>query len=177
MMLPYLGSTILDVSLKNALSLCQRVILVTGFRGQELMALYQHHPRIHLVYNEHYQQGMFSSIRCAVSQINSDYFFITHGDMPCIPPAVFYHLWQQRGTCALLPCYQGQQGHPVLLPSTLKELILKAADDSQMRSILQTVENRLVPIENAAICRDIDTEGAYQQLLTDEHNNSETGDQ
>ena len=39
-MLPYRQSTILDESLKNALVLCDRVILVVGHRADELISRY-----------------------------------------------------------------------------------------------------------------------------------------
>ncbi len=36
MMLPRQQGTILDTSIKNALQFCSRIILVTGYRGNEL---------------------------------------------------------------------------------------------------------------------------------------------
>lgn len=36
MMLPWEQGTILDTSIKNALQFCSRIILVTGYRGNEL---------------------------------------------------------------------------------------------------------------------------------------------
>ncbi len=44
LMLPYRQSTILDESLKNALVLCDRIILVVGHRADELISRYANHP-------------------------------------------------------------------------------------------------------------------------------------
>ncbi|WP_419831933.1 NTP transferase domain-containing protein [Endozoicomonas atrinae] len=75
------SETILDCSIANALCFCQRVILVTGYRGEEIHSRYENHPRIKLVHNPSYSLGLFSSIQTGISHCETDYLFITHGDM------------------------------------------------------------------------------------------------
>ncbi|MDA6076735.1 NTP transferase domain-containing protein [Edwardsiella anguillarum] len=82
MMLPYRGGTLLDASINNALGFCQQIILVVGFRADELLQRYGDHPRIRTVVNLDYRSGLFSSVRCGAAAVQSDYCFISHGDIP-----------------------------------------------------------------------------------------------
>ncbi|STW28899.1 CTP:molybdopterin cytidylyltransferase [Klebsiella michiganensis] len=82
MMMPWGEGTILDSALASALAFCDRVVLVTGFRGDELAACYRDHPGVEVVFNPQYQDGMFSSIQCGVGHIRASRFFLALGDMP-----------------------------------------------------------------------------------------------
>lgn len=165
MMLPYGSGTILDASLKNALAFCQRVILVVGHRGEELQERYLERPDIVVVHNPDYRQGLGSSIRCALAASDADYLFISHGDLPCIPRDVYQQLWQARGCEALFPTWQGEAGHPVLLPKSLARELAAAPVQSSIRRWLQGHPHRMVPVDSAAILFDVDTPERYQALL------------
>lgn len=165
MMLPYGSGTILDASLKNALVFCQRVILVVGHRGEELQARYGSRPDIVVVHNPDYRQGLGSSIRCALAASDADYLFISHGDLPCIPREVYQQLWQARGCEALFPTWQGEAGHPVLLPKSLARELAAAPVQPSVRRWLQGHPHRMVPVDSPAILFDVDTPERYQALL------------
>lgn len=165
LMLPYRGQTILDQSIENALSHCSRVILVVGYRGEELLLRYQLDDRIVVVINAHYQQGMFSSIRCGVALVNSEHFFICHGDMPCISPATYQTLWQERGQYTLFPGNETKPGHPVLLPQSLIPPILHAQPSSSMKALIMGQPVRYLQLNLAELYLDVDTPAAYQRLL------------
>lgn len=74
MMMPWGEGTILDSALASALAFCDRVVLVTGFRGDELAACYRDHPGVEVVFNPQYQDGMFSSIQCGVGHIRASFW-------------------------------------------------------------------------------------------------------
>ncbi|MFK0570442.1 NTP transferase domain-containing protein [Endozoicomonas sp.] len=161
------GETILDCSIANALCFCQRVILVTGYRGEELHARYDNHPRIKWVHNQEYHLGLFSSIQAGVSHCETEYLFITHGDMPLIPPTVFSELWRQRDVDTLFPVVNSldeQPGHPVLLHRSGFEAVLNAPPQSRMKSLLLAGPHRFITVGTDAIHQDIDTPERYQQF-------------
>ncbi len=155
----------LDASLKNALAFCQRVILVVGHRGDELQARYLELPDIVVVHNPDYRQGLGRSIRCALAASDADYLFISHGDLPCIPRDVYQQLWLERGREALFPTWQGEAGHPVLLPKSLARELAAAPVQPSVRRWLQGHPHRMVPVDNPAILFDVDTPERYQALL------------
>ncbi|MCJ8234048.1 NTP transferase domain-containing protein [Aeromonas veronii] len=167
-MLPYCQGTMLDASLKNAQAFCQRVILVVGHRGEELQARYGSRPDIVVVHNPDYRQGLGSSIRCALAASDADYLFISHGDLPCIPRDVYQQLWQARGEFALFPSFEGEAGHPVLLPKSLARELAAAPVQSSVRRWLLQRPNRSIPVESPAILFDIDTPERYQALIRGE---------
>lgn len=167
LLLPYQGQTILDVSINHALCFCSRVIVVAGFRAQELIQRYIHDPRINVVINPHYHDGMFSSIQIGIRAVSSDYFFITHGDMPCINISVFAKLWQSRGQQVIFPGNKSHSGHPVLLPKQIIATILAQSSNSKMKPlIMQFGACYLGLTADDGIYLDIDTPTKYQLLLS-----------
>lgn len=66
MMLPWQQGTILDTSIKNALQFCSRIILVTGYRGNELHERYANQSNITIIHNPDYAQGLLTSVKAAV---------------------------------------------------------------------------------------------------------------
>ncbi len=165
MMLPYRGGTLLDASLKNALSACQRVILVVGHRGDELMSRYAYHPNIEVIENPDYRAGLAGSVQLGVAACQSEHLFITHGDLPCLSRPVFEALWHQRGEQTLLPCHNEKAGHPVLMPRSLARALARAELTGPVRRWLLSHPHRHVALEWQAILLDVDTPQAYRELL------------
>ncbi len=76
--------TILDTSIKNALQFCSRIILVTGYRGNELHERYANQSNITIIHNPDYAQGLLTSVKAAVPAVQTEHCFLTHGDMPTL---------------------------------------------------------------------------------------------
>ncbi|RLM31185.1 CTP--molybdopterin cytidylyltransferase [Brenneria salicis ATCC 15712 = DSM 30166] len=165
MMLPFQGGTVLDSALANALAFCDRVVLVTGYRGDVLQRRYAGHPRIVARHNADYPQGMFSSIRCGVAATQPGPFFLALGDMPTVTPRVYQQLWRQRDDQCLIPVHAHGKGHPVLLPAGLRAAIGAHSGDASLRQLIQDYGARLVPVDDPAIHWDMDTPRQYAQLL------------
>ncbi|PSU28118.1 molybdenum cofactor cytidylyltransferase [Photobacterium aquimaris] len=165
-MLPYNNSTLLDVAIKHALQFCSRVIVVAGYRADELVLRYQYQQHIKVVVNADYQQGMLSSIQKGITAVTSARFFITHADMPCIDPQVFRMLLQVRHATAVFAGNQHQTGHPVLIDSVLIPSILALPITAKMKQVLQTGTEHYLQLNAASgIYYDIDTPEKYQQLI------------
>ena len=81
MMLPCQDGTILDASIKNAQSFCSHIILVIGFRHQELAERYSSHQGITIVYNPDYQHGLFSSVQAGAQALIHDYCFFGYNEL------------------------------------------------------------------------------------------------
>lgn len=158
MMLPWHGGTILDASIKNALQFCNRVILVSGHRATEIHKRYANQPNIIITYNPDYAQGLFTSIKVAATAVRSEYCFITHGDMPELNRDIFRKIWALRNDSALIPCYQGQPGHPILLS---KKCLLQAISQPNVNSMRQALlrgKHNIAEMNDPRITLDIDTQ-------------------
>lgn len=165
MMMPWGEGTILDSALASALAVCDRVVLVTGFRGDELKAYYQDHPRIDIVHNVSFEDGMFSSVQRGAAAVTAERFFLALGDMPEVTPGVYRTLWAQpeRGAC-LIPGYDRGKGHPVLLPQRALALIRNAPPGSTMKDVVRQLETKVVPVNAQGIHWDVDTPVDYERV-------------
>ncbi|UJF18339.1 molybdenum cofactor cytidylyltransferase [Vibrio sp. SS-MA-C1-2] len=165
MMLPYKEGTILDISIDNALTFCRRVILVAGFNAEQLIERYQDRAEILVVTNETYLSGMFSSIQRGVAEVETEHFFIAHGDLPCLTYHIYEQMWQQRGDEVVMPIYGDKNGHPVIFPNKWRSVLLSQPLDSKMKKLVMSSNPTFVTLESAEILHDIDTPDAYQTLL------------
>ena len=165
MMLPWGKGTILDSALASALAFCDRVVLVTGFRGDELAACYQDHPGVEVVFNPQYQDGMFSSVQCGVSHIRDSRFFLALGDMPEVTPGVYRRLWDNPDAeSCLIPAYERGKGHPVLLPQRAISLIHRAPQGATLRDVIGQMAVRVIPVTSQGIHWDVDTPQQYLEV-------------
>ena len=165
MMLPFGSGTLLDACLTNALASCERVILVAGVRGEELIERYSGHPRITTVINPVVETGLFSSIQCGLRQVERPYVFIAHGDMPYLTADIFKSVWEARCDRAILPTFEGKNGHPVLLPQSMAQQMASAPAQDSAKQWLMRAPHQFLPVQNANIQLDIDTPEQYQQIL------------
>ncbi|TGC06446.1 molybdenum cofactor cytidylyltransferase [Escherichia sp. E2593] len=157
MMLPWQQGTILDASIKNALQFCSRIILVTGYRGNELHNRYASHSNITIIYNPDYAQGLLTSVKAAAPAVQTEHCFLTHGDMPTINRDIFLKIWKLRNNGAILPLHNGTPGHPILVSKSCLMQAVKQPNVTHMRQALLMGEHYFVEMENEEIILDIDT--------------------
>ena len=160
MTLPWGESTIVEHSLRAALDVCSRVVLVAGFRAE-------------VMNNERYEEGMFSSVQGGVRSIGNGSFFLALGDMPGVSGDIYRTLlgWDRRlvsifrGTAhAVIPKYRGKKGHPLLLSPEVKTRILDTDISRTLRDVMAEVPTVIVPVDDHGILHDIDTPADYQSL-------------
>jgi molybdenum cofactor cytidylyltransferase len=165
LMLPLRDSTVIECSIENALAVCSRVILVTGYRGRELKELFGMRDKITIVYNSNYKKPMFSSIKLGVAAVNTERFFIALGDMPLVDRSVYEALLGFKYAPVVIPKYKGKKGHPLLLSKELLEPIRKFDDErSTLRDVLAMYPTLAVPVESRHILIDIDNSHDYKNI-------------
>ena len=164
LMLPFNNLTILEASVNNALKFCSRVILIAGYRADDLIEKMSAYPNVKIVVNKDYQRGMLSSIQLGIAQVQSDHFFVAHADMPCISADIYSQLWLARGVGSIFPGNEQHSGHPVLIDSALKQVIVNDVESKTMKAILKKHPMTYLQLPNNEIHFDIDTPEAYAQL-------------
>ncbi len=170
LMLPYKAGTIIESSINNALALCSRVVVVAGYRADELIKKVQNPPQIVSCINKNFDNGMFSSIQAGVKLIKTDWFFITMGDMPDIGKDIYRSLIKARENNSgkfdiIRPIYQGKRGHPVLLHRKTINVILKEPVTSEMKNVFLHFRVLDIKMDIPQTFRDIDTPEEYRSIL------------
>ncbi len=122
--------------------------------------------------NEHYDQGMFSSIQKGVAQLHGQgrAFFLQPADIPFVRPDTLQALIAAFSTGEMdicRPCYQGKHGHPPLISLSLAAAIREFNDEGGMRALLARYaeKTRDVHCNDPGILLDIDTPEDYEKEL------------
>ncbi|MDY0290391.1 MAG: nucleotidyltransferase family protein [Sphaerochaeta sp.] len=169
LLLPYKGQPIIAHAVQQSLSAGLHTIVVTGFRGEEIeQALTKFAcPNLVLVHNSGYALGQGSSTQVGARALRPhEDFFISLSDMPLIRASHYHALMHHFASCdALRPLYRGQVGHPVLLRSSFKALILERELPFTMRALLQEFHVEQCEVDDEAYILDIDTMNSYAELL------------
>ncbi len=168
LLLPLGSRTVIEQSVRNALSVCSRVILVTGYRAAELHEIFNGWQSVITVDNPEYSFGMFSSIRAGVRIARGNRFFIALADMPLIPPEIYGALSELKlptaGLAAARPFCHSMKGHPVLLTAGLIDKILRFDNSHSMQDVLQGVPMSRVETQVEGVLQDLDTPEDYRAL-------------
>jgi molybdenum cofactor cytidylyltransferase len=163
--LPFRGSTIVEAVVRTALAACARVILVTGFRAEELERLFAYEPDVVAVRNPAWEKGMFSSIQRGLPLVDTDRFFVALADMPLIGAEVYHALLRSPPADAVFPVFKGERGHPVLFRTLLRGAILREDPETgSMREVARRVTAHEMPWKDDSILHDVDTPEDYRRL-------------
>lgn len=171
MLLPFKNGAIIDYALEAAEGAADRVILVAGYRAEELKSHIQQKKQITLAVNTHYENGMFSSIQRGAAELTQgeDLFFVLHGDLPLVTSE---HIRGLLGVFAEHPDYDILQpvsgktpGHPVLFRGSVRNTILSLAPESSMREVFAEHAVLRYESDNPVFFTDIDTPAAYKRLI------------
>lgn len=168
----------------------QHVVIVSGFHADvvegEAVAL-----GLKAVRNPDAQQGMFSSVQAGVAALKqsgfSGNFFVQPVDVPLVRPLTLRALCQAaeqdeadrvaalavcgKAVCGteaplpvLIPAFDGQEGHPPLVPMHLAQRIMEHNGQNGLRGALEGAPLRHVPVPDAMILEDMDTPDDYVRL-------------
>ena len=154
------GKTLLEETLEAVFGVCERIIVVGGYRFNDLKTMLKGREDILLLENREFEKGMLSSIQKGLEAV-SRHFFILPADMPGIGEVHFRTLFASfTGECIVRPVYGGNPGHPVLFPLSCKRKILELGR-GRLIDGMKNWECREIPWEDSSVVTDIDTPGDY----------------
>jgi molybdenum cofactor cytidylyltransferase len=147
----------------------ERVVVVLGSDAREvaLRARLPGDPRLRLVENAAWQEGMASSVRRGVEEcLDCEAVLLAPADLAGMSPALPERVAAAaRGGAALVvPVREGRAGHPVALGRALYGELLALRGDVGARAVVRRhlASAVLVPGERL---HDVDTEADYRALL------------
>ncbi|MDR7235874.1 nucleotidyltransferase family protein [Neobacillus drentensis] len=171
MTLPLGKMTMIEHTVFKFEGICRRVIVVAGFQSKiiqaeiaKLSSKNAYSFQIKFVYNEDFNQGMFSSIQKGCSELTEPTFFITPGDCPLVKKDTIHLLAKQEGN-VVIPSFNYKGGHPIKLSSEVKQKILETNPESNLRMVLDGFEKKYMNVDDPGILMDVDTLEDYQKAI------------
>jgi molybdenum cofactor cytidylyltransferase len=117
--------------------------------------------RVRPVENPDPSRGMFSSIQEGAAQAQGDLILVMPGDMPYVSADTVRAVIAayERRPAIVSPRYRGKRGHPVALPSALRDEIGAADPRATLHDVIQRQTHLRVDldVEDRGIVRDVDT--------------------
>lgn len=145
-MVEFKGKPLIRTVVERARCVCNRIIVVCGYRGDEIEEYFARDTDVTCVRNTVYRRGMFSSIQTGAVLVETDWFFIMMGDMPVVPAELFHRLAQQiklhPEADIIRPLCRNTPGHPVLLKRSVAETIGELDHNADMQAVFTEHEKK-----------------------------------
>ena len=145
-----------------------RIVMVTGYNATMLE---RHLSGLGLVFlrNENYEHTqMFDSARIGLRYLcdKCDRILFTPVDIPLFTSATVKALLDSGADLACPVC-EGQEGHPLLIASSLVDALLEDSGEGGLRGAISRCGTAMthVQVDDAGILHDADTPEDYQALL------------
>ena len=150
-----------------------QIIVVTGHNEADIKnVLSGNMQEVILVHNNRYLDGMFSSACAGVSALPSDLdaFFLLPADCCAVYPETLTILMERfadsGGTYVTRPKYQGQRGHPPLIPACYVSPLLSYNGENGLKGFLSPLPTLEVEMDKGDSLPDMDTPEDYAHLLS-----------
>ena len=147
------------------------IVVVTGHRAAKVQAEVEK-LGVSSMHNARHELGMFSSVCVAVagffelSQLSGlDAFFILPVDVPLVRPVTIRALIDAYDGRIAYPCFEGERGHPPLIPASLIPEILGHDGQGGLKSLLETCPALDVHVWDRGILLDADTPDDFSALV------------
>ena len=149
----------------------EHIYVVTGHRQEDVTHALKGY-NLHMVYNEHYDQGMFSSIQKGISALDEriEAFYMQPVDIPLIKVQTLERLYEAylcEGKGVIYPTFLGRKGHPPLISTHYKKAILASDGEGGLKKVLQAFDADAlhVSVTDKSVLMDMDTLEDYINLV------------
>lgn len=171
-LLTYRGRTFLETILEmlRAAGL-ERIVAVLGHHADEIqraMGL----QGIQVVINPNYAQGQTSSLQAGVRALEKEEpeaVILSLVDHPAVSAEVVKQLlanFRESGAPVVIPTFEGQHGHPVLISRQLFPELLNLAPGAGANTVIRKYRDatQFVEVEDQGILLDVDDPETYERL-------------
>lgn len=147
------------------------IVVVTGHERRAIEAALANRPA-RCVFNPDFAEGeMVSSVQVGLRAASPEAraALIALGDQPHIEPEVVRRLiaaYRQTGASIVMPTHGGRRGHPIVIDRSLWPEVLALPWNDNLRMVVRAHSEEIlhVPVETAAVLRDLDTPEDYEEL-------------
>jgi molybdenum cofactor cytidylyltransferase len=149
---------------------CRRIVVVTGWRAEQVAALVAGGEGVATVLNPRFDEGMFTSVQAGAAALAGDAagFFVLPADCPFVArdaiAMIIAAFAAVGGARAVTPRHAGRGGHPVLLPAAARQAIAAASGAATLRDIVAAFDPVRLEVPSPSVLADIDTPGDLARL-------------
>lgn len=164
----FLANIILKLNL-----ICRKIIIVTGFNSQKIIDEINNLPenikeKIEIIYNSNYENGMFTSLQCGLTNCYSDFVIYHFVDQPNIPEVFYNELISINSTQFdwIQPKFNGEKGHPIVFNQKVIKKIIAADFNSNLRNLSasEEINKYFWECKYREILFDADTQGDFAKI-------------
>jgi molybdenum cofactor cytidylyltransferase len=150
------------------------IVVVTGFYAEAVRAVVK--PLgVRVVHNRAHKTGeMLSSLQTGLKALSENIAatLVVLGDQPRIQPKTVYRVLKAYAEGAgnlIIPSYQMQRGHPLLIGRRYWQEFLALAKDATPRMVINAhqAEITYITVDNDSILQDVDTPQEYRAARRD----------
>jgi len=165
-------NTLLSAAIDAFSEYCDMVIVVAG-KNEALLEPIVYSQAAFLACNRNPERGQFSSLQIGLREVldrGRDSAMITLVDRPPAQLATLKKLleaFEDRGRkWAVVPEYQSQHGHPIIIDRGMMDLFMKAPATANARDLEHANQQKIeyVPVDDARVVTNINTPEDYAAL-------------
>ena len=157
------GKAVIQKCVENFLTVCDRIVVVTGHEPYRVADLLTAYPEVDLVHNPAYEAGMFTSVKTGFAATTAERVLMTPGDIPLVNQDVLHKLLA-TDTDVAIPAYLKRKGHPVLVSGAVRQAVAHESTTSNLKVVLNRFSPLVIPVACEGILLDIDTISDYNEL-------------
>jgi molybdenum cofactor cytidylyltransferase len=163
MALEFNNKTVLQICIENMYNEVDKITVVGGYNFHIINHLLKNYAKVNLVFNDRYEDGMFSSVRVGINSICSDRFFLIPGDYVLVGGSVYNSLINYESKRSIvIPTYEGKKGHPVFFKNDCIKSIINRSEFSNLREVISHIGFETLNLKDESILYDIDTYEDYK---------------
>lgn len=156
----------------------EEIYVIVGYKSEDILDKLKS-LEIDIVFNEAYDEGMFTSVKKGILALDKDIdaFFMQPVDIPLIKSTTLQLLINSFVTSnkgVVYPTFCEQKGHPPLIDCKYNSTILNSDGNGGLKKILEEFkeDSFYVPVFDKAILMDMDKKEDYEKLLEYDNRNA-----
>ena len=153
--------TLIEHTIHQMQDYVTHIFVVTGHHHELIEAIVHDYKNVSCLYNDEFDNGMFSSVKKGVSRVNESFFLIP-GDCPFVEKNTYEALLKIDGD-VVIPSYEMKSGHPIKINKTLIEA-LKMSQAIHLREFINTYDKCYVTVDDSWILEDIDDKDTFEKI-------------
>jgi molybdenum cofactor cytidylyltransferase len=171
-LLPLDGETFLDRLIRLFSEVAITPIVVLGQQAAQIQSGIERGAEAAFVVNPDPERGMLSSLQCGLKAVpqTAQAVMFTPVDHPNLERSTLEKLighFNVERAAVIVPAFQGEHGHPVLIARPLMAELLALPATAQASDVIHRYRSATsyIPVDDSAVITDIDDRAAYAELL------------